>query len=261
MTELKFDADMARLQQALAECHDMVMRRSAVLTAVNARTGQSVLEIGCGGGFYAREVAQMVGPSGKVRAIDISEDQIVAARERCAAFDWVECKSANALSLPYGDNEFDAVYCVQILEYMPEILDALSEIRRVLRPGGKVVNLATNWDSLVWHTHDPERMKRVLAAWGDHASYPNLPAGLMARLTDAGLNPLGQTVLPVLNASYNENSFSYWLAKMIAAYAAGRQSVTTETAHSWNSEFDGLEKRGEYFFCSTTVITEAIKIA
>ena len=209
MTALKFDDEMGRIQRAGAECHDMVIRRSAVLETVNARTGESLLEIGCGGGFYAREVAQMVGSSGRVCAVDISDDQIAAARERCAGFDWVECKTANASDLPYEDNEFDAVYCVQVLEYVPEIGDALSEIHRVLRPGGRAVNLATNWASLVWHSHMPERMNRVLAAWDEHAPHPNLPAGLLARMSEAGMKPRAQTAQPVLNTSYNDNSFSY----------------------------------------------------
>jgi ubiquinone/menaquinone biosynthesis C-methylase UbiE len=261
MAALKFDDEMGRIQRALAECHDMVLRRSTVLETVNARTGEAVLEIGCGGGFYAREVAKMVGPSGRVCACDISDDQIASARERCAEFSWVECETANALELPYGAGEFDAVYCVQILEYVSDVNDALSEIHRVLRPGGRVVNLATNWDSLVWHSEEPERMKRVLAAWDEHALHPNLPAGLLARMADVGLNPLGQVAQPVLNTSYNENSFSYWLAKMISAFVAGHRAFKAGDAKSWLSEFDDLEGKGAYFFSSTPVITEAIKIS
>jgi ubiquinone/menaquinone biosynthesis C-methylase UbiE len=261
MAALKFDDEMGRIQRALAECHDMVIRRSAVLDKVNASTGQSVLEIGCGGGFYAYEVAKMVGASGRVCAIDISDDQIAAARDRCAEFEWVECKNANTLDIPYEDDQFDAVYCVQVLEYVPEVNDALSEIQRVLRPGGRMVNLATNWDSLVWNSLEPERMKRVLAAWDEHAPHPNLPSGMQARLADVGLKPRSQIALPVLNTSYNENSFSYWGAKMIAAFVAGHQAIKAGDAESWLSEFDDLEAKGAYFFSSTPVITEAIKVS
>jgi protein-L-isoaspartate O-methyltransferase len=52
---------MARLQRALAQCHDMVIRRGAVLEALQLHSGERVLEIGCGGGFYAHEAAQCVG--------------------------------------------------------------------------------------------------------------------------------------------------------------------------------------------------------
>ena len=58
MSELKFDDDMARLQRALAQCHDMVVRRTAVLGALNLRTGEQVLEFGCGGGTECALVAQ-----------------------------------------------------------------------------------------------------------------------------------------------------------------------------------------------------------
>jgi ubiquinone/menaquinone biosynthesis C-methylase UbiE len=116
MSTLAFDEDMGRIQRALAPCHDMVRRRSVVLEALNLRTGEHVLEIGCGGGFYAYEAAQCVGPTGRVCAIDISADQLAAAREHCAGVAWVECQQANATALPYGEGEFDAVYAVQVLE-------------------------------------------------------------------------------------------------------------------------------------------------
>ena len=69
MTNLSFDDKMARLQRALAQCHDMVVRRSVVLEALNLRTGEKVLELGCGGGFYAYEAGQFVGSTGHVTAI------------------------------------------------------------------------------------------------------------------------------------------------------------------------------------------------
>lgn len=80
MSALSFAGDMARLQRAFAESHDSVVRRSIVLDTLNLRTGERVLELGCGGGYYAHEAARFVGPTGRVCAIDISPDQIAAAQ-------------------------------------------------------------------------------------------------------------------------------------------------------------------------------------
>src|SRR6516162_9121781 len=143
MTNIRFDDEMARLQRALAQCHDMVVRRSVVMGALNLHSGERVLELGCGGGFYAYEAGQFVGSTGHVTAIDISADQINAARERCAELPWVECQIANATDLPQTSAELDAVYGVQVLEYVADLAKALREIQRVLCPGGRFINLAT----------------------------------------------------------------------------------------------------------------------
>jgi ubiquinone/menaquinone biosynthesis C-methylase UbiE len=216
------------------------------------------LEIGCGGGFYAYETGQFVGPAGHVTAIDISADQIDAARKRCVELPWVECRTANATELPKANSELDAVYGVQVLEYVADLGKALREIQRVLRPGGRFINLATNWTSVVWHSENSERMRRVLDAWSAHAPYPDLPSVLVAALRKAGLQPVHQRAVPIINTSYNDNCFSTWLAKMVARYVVDR-GIARDEAKDWLAEFAILEQRGEYFFCSTPVLTEAVR--
>ena len=133
MSNIVFDDEMARIQRAIAESHDLVVRRKIFLDTLDLRTGEKVLELGCGGGSYAFEAAQFVGPTGHVSAIDISADQIAAFRERCGSFAWVECQVGNVVDLPHQDGEFDAVYSVQVLEYVGDLGKAFREIHRVLR--------------------------------------------------------------------------------------------------------------------------------
>jgi hypothetical protein len=75
------------------------------------------------------------------------------------------------------------------------------------------------------------------------------------------MTPIRQAPVPVLNMSYHANSFSYWLARMIRAFVVGRQGVTEVEAGAWLNEFEELERKGEYFFTSTPIITEAIKVS
>jgi ubiquinone/menaquinone biosynthesis C-methylase UbiE len=261
MNTLAFTGDIARLQQAIAESHDLVLRRSTVLETLNLRTGERVLELGCGGGYFAREAAQFVGAAGRVFAIDISPDQIAAARARCAEFAWVECREADIAAPPFGNAEFDVVFAVQALEYVPDLEGALGHIRRLLRPGGRLVIVATDWSSAVWHSENAQRMQRVLAAWAPHTPCQDLPSILGGRLRQAGLQLLRQTAIPILNTSYNLASFSYWVAQVIRPFVVSRQSVTEREATEWHDEFADLEERGAYFFCVTPVLTEAVKLA
>ena len=66
MSPLSFAGDMARLQRAFAESHDPVTRRGIMLETLNLRTGEQVLELGCGGGYYTHEAARFGGPTGRV---------------------------------------------------------------------------------------------------------------------------------------------------------------------------------------------------
>ena len=111
--------------------------------------------------------------------------------------------------------------------------------------------MATNWSSLVWHSADPERMRRLLAAWDAHAPYPDLPAILGARLRQAGLQPLRQTPIAIVNTSYNANSYSYWLARLLTPFVVDRRAVDEAEAAAWLAEFDELERQGAYFFSAT----------
>jgi arsenite methyltransferase len=150
---------------------------------------------------------------------------------------------------------------VQVLEYLVDLDAGLSQIHRMLRPGGRLVVVATDWSSAVWHSEDATRMRRVLTAWEPHKPCLNLPSILATRLRRAGMQPLRQTPIPVLNTSYNPASASYWIARSIRSSVVGRQNVTEEEAAEWFDEFAELEENGAYFFSVTPVLTEAVKVA
>ena len=161
----------------------------------------------------------------------------------------------------YSDAEFDALYGVQVFEYVAKLDEALREVHRVLRPGGRVVILATNWSSVVWRSEQPARMEQVLSAFAAHAPYPDLPAILPVQLRQAGMTSVRQTPVPILNTSYHANSFSYWLARMIRPFVLSRHVMKQDEADAWLHEFEDLEQKGGYFFSSTPIVTEAIKLA
>ena len=259
MTSMAYEGDLAAIQRALSQSHDLVARRTALLDALDLRPGERALELGCGGGSWTVEAARFVGPSGHIAAIDLSPDQIETARRLCAELPWVACEVADATALPFENCEFDAVFCNQVIEYIGDLDTALAEARRVLRPGGRLVVLATNWTSLVWYSEAPERMERVLRAWDDHAPYRNLPAIPPARLQRAGLKLVRQTSVTTLNCSYHRHSYGYWIARLIHAFVTSQGEVPRSEADAWLNEFDELERADSYFLSVTPILTEAIR--
>jgi hypothetical protein len=103
-------------------------------------------------------------------------------------------------------------------------------------------------------------MQRVLAAWAPHTPCRDLPGILPVRLRRAGIQPLRQTPIPILNTSYNPAGFSYWVAQIIRPFVVSRPSVSEEEAAEWFEEFAKLEENGAYFFCITPILTEAIRV-
>lgn len=116
--------------------------RKDVLRLAGLSPGESVLDVGCGTGTLAILAKMEVGPAGVVHGIDASPEMIARARKK-ARKQRVDVTFENELAeaLPFSDARFDVVTSTIMLHHLPRKvrLQALSEIRRVLKPGGRVI--------------------------------------------------------------------------------------------------------------------------
>src|ERR1700691_669774 len=121
-------------QAQLAEAQD------ALLELASPTVTERVLDIACGTGLFSLEPAGAVGPSGHVLGVDLSERMIDAAQRRARDAKLPNCSFArmDAETLALPDASFDVVLCALGLMYMPDPEQAVREMRRVLRPGGRV---------------------------------------------------------------------------------------------------------------------------
>lgn len=100
--------------------------------------GDRVLDVACGTGVVARLSAEQVGPTGAVAGLDINPGMLAVARAVAPPELGIEWHEASAESMPLPDEAFDVVLCQMGLQFMSDRLQALREMRRVLRPGGRV---------------------------------------------------------------------------------------------------------------------------
>jgi ubiquinone/menaquinone biosynthesis C-methylase UbiE len=206
-------------------------------------------------------MAALVGPNGRACGIDISEDMLAMSRKRCADKPWTEFKKSDATNLPYPDGSFDAAVSTQVYEYVADIPQALAELYRVIRPGGRVVVLDTDYDSLVIYTESQARMERVLSAWNEHFVHAGLPRTLSRQLRDAGFTVRQRDVIPMFNPEYRENTFGRGALGIMATFVVGRKGVSQEEANAWLAEFAELDKEGKFFFSLNRYLFVADKIA
>lgn len=100
--------------------------------------GERVLDVACGTGVVARRAAERVGAAGSVAGLDVNPGMLAVARSETPSdrpIDWYE---ADAESMPLPDKAFDVVLCQMGLQFVPNKLAALREMRRVLDTAGRV---------------------------------------------------------------------------------------------------------------------------
>jgi SAM-dependent methyltransferase len=130
-----------------------------LVEAAGVRSGERALDVACGTGAVTRLLAVRVGPAGKVVGLDINPGMLAAAR-RAAPSPSIEWLEGSAVKMPLPDASFDAVVCQQGLQFFPDKAAALSEMRRVLKRGGRLA--LSCWRSIE-HTPGYLALEQALA--------------------------------------------------------------------------------------------------
>ena len=143
MTELQADTSQKR---SYAEAYERFVVpalfagwAASLVEMVSPARDAHVLDVGCGTGVVTRAAHKYLGTAGRVSAVDNDRAMLQVAKEAAdglgAPIQWLE---GDAARLPFGDSQFDIVYCQQALQFLADPLATLTEIRRVLRPGGRI---------------------------------------------------------------------------------------------------------------------------
>jgi ubiquinone/menaquinone biosynthesis C-methylase UbiE len=206
------------------------------------RPGSRVLDVACGTGVVSRAAAILAGTGGSVAGVDLGEPMLAIARshpaeENAAPIDYAQ---ADAAALAFDADDFDVALCQQGLQFFPERAAALAEMRRVLKPGGRVV-VATWKDIAPPFTAIADALERHVSTEAAQMMYsPNAlgdGATLAQLMSDAGFREVAviDETIECTWASHPEFARRYIAASPIAsvfaaASAHSQQAVSDEVA-------------------------------
>jgi ubiquinone/menaquinone biosynthesis C-methylase UbiE len=216
-TAERWQQDVGRRRQDFAEAtHRM-------LEAAGLQPGDHVLDIGAGTGDLSILAARLVGPGGSILATDISADMLnIAARvAQQEGLTNITTRVMDAQQLDLQDNAFDAVICRLALMLIPHYQQALREIRRVLKPGGKLA-------ALVWSApeHNPlfALPLAIVATYAGGASSHlpdpfalSNPTVFERELTEAGFSEVITRALPFQSHYASLDAFLHSTASRLTA--------------------------------------------
>jgi len=128
-------------QRFWVEAPHPVITRERLRTVLRPEPGERLLEIGVGTGYYSLDLAKWVGPNGTLELFDLQQeflDHVMGLAPERGLANLVPTQG-DATALPYGDASVDAVILTAVLGEIPDTAAALREIRRVLKPSGRLI--------------------------------------------------------------------------------------------------------------------------
>jgi arsenite methyltransferase len=246
MSGISYSAEAAQTLVAIYSTPDVVAQREATIRRLALKLGEQVIDVGCGPGFLCESMAADVGATGRVVGIELSEDLVRFATRRKGQ-PCIDYRLGDAARLDISSASFDVVVSTQVVEYVPNADAALHEMYRVLRPGGRGILVDTDWDTVIWHSRDEDRMARILKAWEDHCAHPRLTRTLAARLQASGFIVGCVEGYSIVNTVYDQSTYSHGLARLISEYL-GKRNFDSQAIADWLADLSNLSQQNSYFF-------------
>ena len=230
--------------------------RAALIDRLSLSQGDSVIDVGCGFGDEAAEMARRVGPTGRVVGVDLSENMIGEARRRHpASIVQLSWRIADARHLPFEDHSFEAGGAATLLQHLPDPAGVLQEMTRVLRPGGRLAVLEFDHATTFLDSPDPETT-RVICETSTTAFVQGWMGRQLPRLFRwAGLQDISVEPMTVLGA--------FDVAQLILGrhvnWLRDRGTLSSDVVERWWSQLAKADQAGVFTMGTTTFLVTGTK--
>jgi ubiquinone/menaquinone biosynthesis C-methylase UbiE len=224
--------------------------KELILRTLALHEGDCVLDVGCGTGDDAREIAGLVGIKGRVIGIDPSEAMIAESKRRAEGSGLpVHFQCGDVRKMDFPDASFDRVRTDRVLMFVSEIEQALSEIRRVLRPSGLLVTSELDHGLHYTDSVHHDTTAKIYAAFAEAQPQPRLGRGLARLLHQAGFQSV-KSMPMVLRPPYKtfRRLFDGFLRSAIQRARLSEAEVAAWLNSLEQADADGVFQNGVVVF-------------
>ncbi|MBU3060332.1 methyltransferase domain-containing protein [Nocardia sp. NEAU-G5] len=232
--------DVRDLQAALPGIHRL---RAWAHEALAVRAGESAVDIGSGTGSEVMALAEAVGPEGLAVGVEPDPGLLTAAQRRATeAGSTAKFAPGDAYGLPFGAESFDAALCERVFQHLTAPARATAEIARVLRPGGRVVVMDSDWGTAIVHPGNRQVVQAVIDTLTTNTTNPFSGRRLPGLLRQAGLviDEVGSHAL-VQDSSIGAGA----LVARVSAMAVARGAITEEQREKLLADLEAGAESGD----------------
>jgi ubiquinone/menaquinone biosynthesis C-methylase UbiE len=173
-------------------------QNAPLLEPAELAPGQVVVDYGCGPGGLAVELARRVAPTGRVHGVDLNAaflERAAARARRDGVEGLITWHKTDGDKLPLESALADRLVCKNVMEYVPDVAATLAEFRRVVKPGGLVHVIDSDWGLFAVEPLGAERMAELFAAASPAYKTPHIGRKLFGAMRAAGLRDVKVKIL------------------------------------------------------------------
>jgi ubiquinone/menaquinone biosynthesis C-methylase UbiE len=253
------DIDQSGSERETVALTDLIRRHPAIqdftqrgLHLLELRPGQRVLDVGCGTGENVREFSGIVGSSGFAAGIDRSEAMIAEARRRSAEQNEtaVSYRVGEAANIDFADGSFDVCWTERMLQHVSHPERVIAEMIRVLKPGGRLAVLETDWETFTMDLPDVESTRKVLNLFCDNIQNGWIGRQLLRLVRRAGLTEIKPFYGVVPGNNFRELFDALGMGEIVDTLQAANLLSAAEAA-AWQQSLDAADRDGNSFYSIT----------
>jgi ubiquinone/menaquinone biosynthesis C-methylase UbiE len=259
------DVDRAADPESYVRLLDRITTQRLVLkrqtfALLGAKEGARILDVGCGTGEDVRELAKLVGSTGRVIGVDSSEIMLREARARSEGLGLpIEYQLGDANQLPFADNTFDGCRAERILLHLEHPEQALREMCRVTCSSGAILVTEVDLETRIVDSPDRDLTRRILNYQCDTRFKQGWVGRRLLRLfKQASLMDIAIFPYTLMETNFARGTAGFDFPGA-AAYAQAGGVVSAEEATTWLEQLQAADRAGCFFSAMSYFIASGQK--